>query len=333
MSSALQRRFLVFVILAGMLAVSSPNTAFTEVQPVRKSDIRVQGKADVIVTEPTIRLADVAVIESAAVSDDEAMIELRSIVLGASPAAGESKTLQGIEILEKLKDAGVRLDSLVYTLPRQIKVTRAYREVNTAELEKALKSFLAGQDREIEVKHLVSAKTVRIPADSFGVEVVRIQPIQPGQFGVDYRSRAGSDEVRFQMRAIADEWRVMPVAARALKRGEVISASDVRMSKVNATVMSGDSIEQIGDVVGRAVVRDVGQGQMFTTASVVVPPVVTAGSRVTMLYRYGRLEAAAVGVALESGAEKQEIKVRNERSKKVVSARVVEKGVVQVGAQ
>jgi flagella basal body P-ring formation protein FlgA len=333
MISNLSRSFLFILAFSVTLFTGGARGAFGEAQPTRKSDIRVQGKADVIVTEPTIRLADVAVVESAAVSDDEAMIELRNIALGASPQAGESKTLQGIEILEKMKDAGVRLDSLVYTLPRQIKVTRAYREVNTAELEKALKSFLAGQDREIEVKHLVTAKAVKIPADSFGVEVVRIQPIQPGQFGIDYRSRAGSDEVRFQMRAIADEWRVMPVAARALKKGELISASDVQMSKVNATVMGSDSIEQIGDVVGRAVVRDVGQGQMFTTASVVVPPVITAGSRVTMMYRYGRLEAAAVGVALESGAERQEIKVRNESSKKIVGARVIEKGVVQVGAQ
>jgi flagella basal body P-ring formation protein FlgA len=52
-----------------------------------------------------------------------------------------------------------------------------------------------------------------------------------------------------------------------------------------------------------------------------------------MLYRHGRLEAAAIGVALEAGAERQEIKVRNEASQKVVSARVVEKGVVEVGAK
>jgi flagella basal body P-ring formation protein FlgA len=307
--------------------------AASESNALRKSEIRVQGKSDVIVTEPFIRLADVASIESAAVADDEAMIELRKVSIGQSPRAGESKTIQGMEVLERMKDAGVRLDSLLYTLPRQIKVTRAYREVNTDELEKALKSFLAGQDREIEVKHLVSEKAIKIPADSFGIEVVKIQPIQPGQFGIDYRSRAGSDEVRFQMRAIADEWRIMPVAARPLKKGELIGAGDVRMSKINATVMSGDSIEQIGDVVGRALVRDVGQGQMFTTAAVIVPPVVTAGARVTMLYRHGRLQAAAMGVALEAGAERQEIKVRNESSKKVVSARVIEKGVVEVGAQ
>jgi flagella basal body P-ring formation protein FlgA len=97
--------------------------------------------------------------------------------------------------------------------------------------------------------------------------------------------------------------------------------------------MTRGSIEQIGDVVGRALVRDVGQGEIFSNLAVIVPPVIAAGSRVTMLYRHGRLEAAAVGVALEDGAERQYIKVKNEASQKIVEARVVEKGVVEVGAK
>jgi flagella basal body P-ring formation protein FlgA len=321
------------VIIGLCLLVACSGVAAAEGISDRKTDIRLQGRADVVVTEPIVHLSDVAQIESAAIADDEAALELRKIVVGRSPKAGESRTIQGVEVLERMRDAGVRLDSLVYTFPRQITITRAYREVGGEELERALKSFLASYDRPLEVKHLVTGTPIKIPADSLGVEVVGVKPIQPGHYGVDYRSRAGSDEVRFQMRALADEWKVMPVASRPLKRGEIIGAGDVRLAKINATVTPRDSIEQIGDVVGRSLVRDVGQGEMFNTAAVIVPPLVTTGSRVTMLYRHGRLEAAAVGIALESGTASQEIKVRNEASQKVVSARVVDKGVVQVGAQ
>jgi flagella basal body P-ring formation protein FlgA len=72
---------------------------------------------------------------------------------------------------------------------------------------------------------------------------------------------------------------------------------------------------------------------MFQAKAVTLPPVITAGSRVSMLYRHGRLEASAVGVALESGAAQQEIKVRNEDSQKTVTARVVDKGLVEVEAR
>jgi flagella basal body P-ring formation protein FlgA len=125
----------------------------------------------------------------------------------------------------------------------------------------------------------------------------------------------------------------MPVAVRPLKRGDIISAGDVRLQKVNATSMGHDAIEQIGDVVGRSVMREIGQGELFSSAAVEIPPVVQVGSRVTMRYQFGRLQASANGVALESGIERQEIKVRNDSSKRVVSARVVDKDTVEVGAQ
>jgi flagella basal body P-ring formation protein FlgA len=320
------------ILSALALVLCVARSVMADVTTPAKTSIRLQGRSEVVVTEPMVHLSDVALIESAAVADDEAIIELRKIDLGQSPRAGESKVIQGVQILERMRDAGVRLDSLVYTFPRQITVTRAFREVAGDELEKALKAFLTSNDRHLDVRHIVAERPVKIPADSIGVEVVAIQPIQPGHFGIDYRSRAGADEVRFQMRALADEWRVMPVAAKPLKKGELINAGDVRLSKVNATGMSADSIEQIGDVVGRSLVRDVGEGEMFSTSTVQIPAVITAGSRVTMMYRYGRLEATAVGVALESGIDRQEIKVRNEGSKKIVTARVVDRGIVEVGA-
>lgn len=307
--------------------------SWAEQSAVQRSDIRLQGRTEAVVTEPVVRLGDVALIESAAVADDEAIIGLRKIPVAHSPRAGESLTIEGVAILEKLRDAGVKLDSLLYTFPKQVTVTRAYREVGRDELERALKSFLLVQDRNIEVKHLLADKPVRIPADALSIEVVGLQAMQPGHFGVDYRSRAGSGEVRFQMKALADEWRVMPIAAKPLKRGEIVAAGDVRLSRVNGTSAGSDALEQIGDVVGRVLLRDVGQGEMFSTRAVKVPPTIESGARVTMIFRRGRLEATARGVALEDGAEGQEIGVRNEGSKKVVRARVQDAGIVVVGAK
>jgi flagella basal body P-ring formation protein FlgA len=320
------------VALLICIVVAVPSVGVAEVSRRNRTEIRLQGRTEVIVTEPVIRLGDVALIESAAVSDDETIVELRKIPVGSSPRAGESLAVEGISIIEKLRDAGVRLDSLLYTFPKQLKVTRAYREVSKDELERALQSFLVAQDRQIEVKHLLAERPVKIPVDAMSIEVVGLQAMQPGHYGIDYRSRAGSGEVRFQMKALADEWRVMPIAVKPLKRGEVVSAGDVRLSKVNSTATAPDSIEQIGDIVGRLLLRDVGQGEMFSSKTVKIPPVVEAGSRVTMMYQRGRLEATARGVALEDGVSGQEIAVRNEASRKVVKARIREKDVVMVGA-
>jgi len=297
------------------------------------SDIRLQGRSEAVVTESVVRLGDIALIESAAVADDELIADLRRIQIANSPSAGESLTIEGVAILDKLRDAGIKLDSILYTFPRQLRVTRAYREVSINELESALQSFLSTQDRNIEVRHLLAEKPVKVPADAFNVEVVALRPMQPGQFGIDYRSRASSGDLRFQMKALADEWRVMPTATRALKRGEIVTASDVRLAKINGTATDSDSLDGIGDVVGHELTRDVGQGELFSSKTLKLPPVVKVGSQVTMLFSRGRLEASARGVALEDGGQGQEISVRNEGSKKVVRARVRSEDIVVVGAK
>jgi flagella basal body P-ring formation protein FlgA len=326
---------MVKLILKGILVVGllcgAIFSAGAQSKLAAKTEIRIQGRADVVVTEPSVKLGDIATIESALTGDDQAMIELRKIVIAQAPRAGESVTVQGISVLERLRDSGVQLQSLFYAFPREIKVTRAFREVHEDELQKALLAYLSENYKSVEVKHLVKEKTVKIPADSFGVKVVDVRPVAPGHYDVNFTSIAGSEPARFQMRALGDEWRLMPVAAKSLRKGDTIAAGDVRMNKVNGTLIGRDNLEQLGDIVGRTMMRDLGEGEMFNALAVAIPPVVTSGSRVTIVYKRGRLEATAMGVAVESGINGQEIKIRNEASKKIVTARVKQPGVVEVG--
>lgn len=296
-----------------------------------RTEIRIEGRGSAVVADPVIRLSDIAEIESPSITDDEAIVELRKLVIAKSPGAGKTDTIRGITVLDTLRDAGVRLSHIMYNIPKEIAVTRAYREVGISELETALKTFLKGEEKNIELRQLVKAEPIKIPVDSFGVEVVSIRPITRGHFGIDFRSKAGAEEVRFQMKALADEWKLMPVATRVVKRGSVITADDVRLSRINGTGVQNDAVHELGDIIGREAKRDIGEGQMFRSSSIEIPPVIRAGTRVSMVYRRGRLEAEASGVALEEGGERQIIKVKNEMSNRIVTARVLSPGVVEVG--
>jgi flagella basal body P-ring formation protein FlgA len=318
------------IVAVFVLSLCAPGMVFSEIVPAGSS-ISIQGKSEVVVTEPSVRLADVAHVESPRVQDDEAMVLLRKITIAASPKTGESIAIEGTKVLERLRDEGVRLENIRYTLPRQIAVTRAFREVGADELEKALLSFLEKSDRQIELKRLVVDKPIRIATDSNGIEVVGLHATHSGHFGVDYRALSKSDESRFQLRAFAEEWRTVPVASRPLKRGDVVSAGDIELSRVSKARVTRDAIENLGDLVGYQLTRNVGQGEMLSAAMVMIPPVIKAGSRVTLLFKQGRLEVTASGVALESGIRGAEIKVRNDSSKKIVSGKVVEDGLVAVG--
>jgi flagellar basal body P-ring formation protein FlgA len=322
------RRVLMVLVIGAQMLIGG---VVAEAPKGSSPTIRVQGRADAIVADKAVRLGDIAQIDSPNIQDDEAIIELKKIAVGVSPKAGESMTLEGSKVLERLRDEGVRLDSIRYSLPRDISVTRAFREVKLDELERALTSFLSKESKQVDVKQLVVDGPIRVPTDSLGLEVVALQATRPGHIGVNYKSVAGSDEVRFQLKAVADEWRLMPVASRPLAKGATVTANDVQLMKVNGTALGRDSIENLGDIVGRNLTKDIGQGEMFKASTVVVPAVVTAGSRVTVVFRQNRLEVTASGIALENGGMGQDIRVRNEASKKVIVGKVSDPGLVTVG--
>ena len=57
---------------------------------------------------------------------------------------------------------------------------------------------------------------------------------------------------------------------------------------------------------------------------------VEMGAMVTLVYRSGGIEATASGVAIESGAQGDEIRVRNDSSRKIILGKVLEPGMVGV---
>jgi flagella basal body P-ring formation protein FlgA len=293
--------------------------------------VRISGRAEVVVADPTIKLQHIADIDSTRIQDDEALIELRNIVIAQSPKAGERVVLEGEKVLEKLRNQGVRLDQVRYTFPRQISVTRAYRELMSDELERAVSMFLGRSEKQVELRKLVMGSPVKVPADANAVEVVDLKVTAPGHIGVDFKAASNSEDVRFSLKGLADEWKLLPVAASPVKRGDIITGEVIEMKKVNGTGISRDVLENIGDIVGHSVTRDIGQGEMFRQGAVVVPPVVRAGSKVTLVFRQGGLEATATGTATESGILGQEIKVQNESSRKLVVGKVIEPGMVSVG--
>jgi len=296
------------------------------------SGISLQGRAQVVASGSSVTLGDVADIASPRVEDDSQILRLRAIPVAQSPKAGESSTIDGTQVLGRIQDAGFDLSAIRYSLPREISVTRSFREISLNELEGALSAFLGRNPQQVDVKKIVVDRPIRVPADTMGVEVVALSTTKPGHLGIDYKSVSSDEEARFQLKAFADRWRMLPVATKPLKKGAVVEATDVQLVKVVDSNSSKDGVENLGDILGHVLSRDIGQGELFKASTLSIPPVITAGSGVTLVVRQGRLEVTATGTALDSGAVGQEIKVRNEGSKKVVSGKVEGPGAVVVGA-
>ena len=102
------------------------------------------------------------------------------------------------------------------------------------------------------------------------------------------------------------------------------------MVRLNLQSQPNDLVTQSNKLVGFRTKSSLRAGETVRRSQVDVPPVIAKGTRVTMVYRQGALEATATGVAVEDGFDGGEVQIRNENSKKVIQARVVNAETVEV---
>lgn len=317
---------LLMAVLAALAAIA------TDVVADASRHIRISGRPAATVTSREVRLGDIAQVSSDRIQDDEAVIALRKIEVHESPEPGRRAEIPGVAVLERLKRAGVDLGSLIYSLPHTIEITRAARNVGAEELEDAISKSLAGLARDITLVR------VSVPRNSMvapGETVLSARPLElprgtgQGVFEVT-ASGAEGEGTRFTVQAQLAEWEEVPVASRALSRGSVVSAEDVVMARLNIAELPRDVLPESERVLGLEVKREISEGAAFKPTDLAIPPLVESGSKVTMRYQSDRFEATASGIALESGAAGQQIRVKNELSKKVVIGTVIEPGLVGV---
>jgi len=119
----------------------------------------------------------------------------------------------------------------------------------------------------------------------------------------------------------------VPVAARALARGSVIGAGDVRMAPVEAGVGEAPAPE-LAAVVGAITTRDIAEGAPLAGRLLQAAPAVRGGTTVTLIVHGPGLTLTAVATALGDGAIGERIQVRRGTDGKNVAARVEAPGQV-----
>lgn len=318
------------IVIVGIFALSTPERCVAETaKPART--IHVVGRANTVVTAGEVRLGDIAEVTSTNATDDEAIIALQKIVLERSPLPGRDTSISAAKILDRMKAAGVDIDSVGYTLPRMVEVRRASRSITEAEVLQAIEAATRKAGRDVVVKRVSLGGDIQVgPADTIA-EAIPFGARSPGRLGFTVTMRDDQGKTSsFPVEAFIDEWAEMPVAKRALPRGAVVTEEDVMMARLNLSGLPGDAAREQSGIVGLSTASDIAFGEVFRRNKLAIPAAVEAKSRVTVVYRAAGFEATASGVALEDGIVGQEIRVRNESSKKIISGVVVEPGLVRV---
>lgn len=212
------------------------------------------------------------------------------------------------------------------TLPEQlIGATRDF-------LERRVSDYL--QRSEIQGRHEVQINRLdprlRLPLCDKGLTTSLESPTQPiGRVTVRVRCNGNSPWTVFvpgQVRL----YREVVTAIRPIKRESVLGPLDVALAERDIGLLNQGYLTSLQQAVGRKLTRPLQPDQVVAPAHVEQAEVIHRGDQVVISARSGGINVRMPGEALSDGALGKQISVRNQRSQRVVKARVTGPGQVEV---
>jgi flagella basal body P-ring formation protein FlgA len=120
------------------------------------------------------------------------------------------------------------------------------------------------------------------------------------------------------------------VIARPLARGATIQRQDMEIVRRDLAGLSHGYFDTPEAAIGKMAKQPLSAGQILQAKQVVSPKLVRRGEQVTLRVSADGFEVSVAGSALADGELGQRIRVRNERSQRVVEGEVVAAGAVRV---
>ncbi|MCR5559113.1 MAG: flagellar basal body P-ring formation chaperone FlgA [Schwartzia sp.] len=120
------------------------------------------------------------------------------------------------------------------------------------------------------------------------------------------------------------------VAARPLQADTPLTASDVRLEEREIGTKGKRFYTEIEDVLGKVVARPVSIGRALERPMIKSRLVLQPGALVTIVASINGVEVKMEGTTLQPGREGDIIRVRNNSSRKILRAKVIDESTVEV---
>ena len=129
----------------------------------------------------------------------------------------------------------------------------------------------------------------------------------------------------------AYEMAQIPVPRRLISAGDTIAADDLEWQPVHLSRLSGNSLTDAEQLVGRMAKRPLKAGQMLRQSDVAISLVIRKNDLIRLVVRTGQMTLSVQGKALQDAALGQTVRVVNVNSNRQLSGTVVDAGTVAIG--
>ncbi|UTW54182.1 flagellar basal body P-ring formation chaperone FlgA [Kordiimonas sp. SCSIO 12610] len=276
------------------------------------------------VTDDMVRLSDLF-------TDTGAKGE--EIVLKA-PAPGKSMQISSYQ-LEKIATK-YSLDWEKPEYLKRVKLTREGTAVKIGDIQQIIKDQLdaEGISDDVAVKIFGHRKGVYLPvtADIYDIEITEMEVSdRQDRFSATLNLPIGNDESKtLRITGSIDQIEAIPVFARTIKPGEVISEDDITWQDVSIKRISNRTISSANALIGQTVKRPIKAGKILVASDVQTPVAIAKGEQLTLIYKVGSMQLTAGARALENGGVGDIINVMNLQSRQSVEAKITSPGLATV---
>ncbi len=193
-----------------------------------------------------------------------------------------------------------------------------------------LSSIIRRYHRDFDVSVAPLDPRLRLPRCDRPLQAVPAhRPVRPGWLSVQVRCR-GTHPWTIYVKAKVSVYRRVAVLTGDLPRGSLLRPAHVALQRRDLAALRRGYFVAVDEVVGRRLRRSLPQGYVLTPQVLTSDKIVHRGEAVVIRARIGPLDVRMGGHALADGSEGQKIRVRNDRSKRIVEGIVRKPGEVWV---
>lgn len=259
--------------------------------------------------------------------------------IGPAPAAGTEKFIQSEQLKSHIKHyltaRGYDMSQVEISVPDRIVIARQTIEISKEQIESIYRDFILSKatwdPRDVEVRSVYFSGKVELPSGVMTYETAA-NPRERflGNVSITIHFLIdGERERSVQVTGKVDLFQNVVNAARPLKRGDVISETDIGIERVNIADAPDRFTTQTDQVVGKRLVRDAGLHQAINLADLDEPLAFKKGSTVTIIYSQPGLKLTAKGQAKENGTVGNTVRITNVMTNRIIFCRVLDDTTVQ----
>lgn len=309
---------IAFALLAVFIGIGAARAQTVRMQPEPRL------RSEITVSGAEITLGDIL----SNISSDAALV-----VVARAPAPGERISFAATQVSAWAAKAGIAW--VPAQNQKSIIVERGGRLVPQQEIMRRISMAIERETHGRPVQIDMPGRDVEIFVPDNVQPTVSVERIQydqrSGRFsGVLVAPANDPRGERIKVAGRANIIESVPVLRNRVTPGQAITASDVEWLEVRSGQFSGDYINRMDDLVGRAPKRMIVPGQPIRAYDIGRPETVAKGAQVTMIVSSPGMTLTAVGKALDAGGEGDVISVVNLLSNKTVQATITAPNTVTV---